>query len=244
MQIERQIARFCDRFGPVVLRELDGEDLLQLLHGRDNSDSRCLAYWLEFKNDDEFAGNQFGGIGGGSALKFGIFQRKSDSAWMTGSPQAQQVLTVEDAIEIALKQRDELANPRHRRAPAPRPDYALFYDKALHVFLDAKYRDIWDLSLPAKWLYQLSIYALASPSEVSVLLYASMSAEAREERVEVQPIMWSGKRPASVILRPVPLAYLAKLLDPDRDGSLARKRQKFANQLVALETHKYDMLVA
>ena len=26
------------------------------------------------------------------------------------------------------------ANPRQRRAPAPRPDYALFYDKVLHGF--------------------------------------------------------------------------------------------------------------
>ena len=36
------------------------------------------------------------------------------------------------------------ANPRQRRAPAPRPDYALFYDKVLHGFLDAKYRDVWE----------------------------------------------------------------------------------------------------
>ena len=75
---------------PQYLRELDGEALLQLMHGRYSSESKCLAYWLEFKNDDEFAGNQFGGIGGGSALKFGIFQRQSDSAWTTGSPLAQQ----------------------------------------------------------------------------------------------------------------------------------------------------------
>jgi hypothetical protein len=40
------------------------------MHGRQSGESRCLAYWLEFKNDDEFAGNRFGGIGGGSALKF------------------------------------------------------------------------------------------------------------------------------------------------------------------------------
>ena len=45
------------------------------MHGRKSSESRCPAYWLEFKNDEEFAGYRFGGIGGGSALKFGIFQR-------------------------------------------------------------------------------------------------------------------------------------------------------------------------
>lgn len=108
VQIEQQTALFRDRFGPGVLRQLDGEALLRLMHGRDSSESRCLAYWLEFKNDEEFAGHQFGGIGGGSALKFGIFQRQTDGAWMTGSPQAQQVLSLEDAIAIARKQRDEL----------------------------------------------------------------------------------------------------------------------------------------
>jgi 5-methylcytosine-specific restriction enzyme subunit McrC len=137
------------------------------------------------------------------------------------------------------------ANPRQRRAPAPRPDYALFYDKELHGFLDAKYRDVWERSLPAEWLYQLSIYALASPSEVSVLLYASMSAEARDERVEVrQPVTWSNKRPASVILRPVSLSYLAELLDPDRARSLAGERRRLADQLVASGTSNYDMLAA
>jgi 5-methylcytosine-specific restriction protein B len=107
-RIEQQTALFRERFGPVVLRSLDGEPLLQLMHGRQDTESRCLAYWLEFKNDNEFAGYHFGGIGGGSALKFGIFQRKADGAWITGSPQAQQVLSLEDAIVIARKQRDEL----------------------------------------------------------------------------------------------------------------------------------------
>ena len=137
------------------------------------------------------------------------------------------------------------ANPRQRRAPAPRPDFALFSDKALLGFLDAKYRDVWERSLPADWLYQLSIYALASPSDVSVLLYASMSPEARDERLEVgQPVLWSDKRPASVILRPVPLPYLAQLLDPGRAASLARERSRLAEQLVVPRTRKYDLLAA
>ncbi|MFZ0151984.1 MAG: hypothetical protein WAM72_27240 [Xanthobacteraceae bacterium] len=137
------------------------------------------------------------------------------------------------------------ANPRLRSAPAPRPDYALFDGNRLHGFLDAKYRDVWDRGLPAEWLYQLSIYALASPREVSVLLYASMSAKARDERLEVrQPVLWSNKRPASVILRPVPLPYLAELLDPDRAGSLAGERRKLADQLVVPQTRKHDVLAA
>jgi 5-methylcytosine-specific restriction enzyme B len=106
--IEQQTKLFRERFGPAVLRELDGDALLRVMHGRVNNEARCLAYWLEFKNDDEFAGNQFGGIGGGSALKFGIYQRQSDKAWMTGSSQGQHVLSLEDAVASARKQRDEL----------------------------------------------------------------------------------------------------------------------------------------
>jgi 5-methylcytosine-specific restriction enzyme subunit McrC len=137
------------------------------------------------------------------------------------------------------------ANPRRRRAPTPRPDFALFSDKALRSFLDAKYRDIWDRNLPAEWLYQLSIYALASPSEVSVLLYASMSPQARDERIEVrQPVPWSNKQPASVILRPVQLSYLAALLDPDRALSLAVERRYLAEQLVVPRTRKSALLAA
>jgi 5-methylcytosine-specific restriction enzyme subunit McrC len=131
------------------------------------------------------------------------------------------------------------ANPQRRSAPAPRPDYALFSGNTLCGFLDAKYRDIWEQNLPAEWLYQLSIYALASPCEASMLLYASMSAEAFDERVEVrQPVFSSGKQPASVILRPVPLLYLAELLDPDRAPNLAGERRRWADELVVLRTRK------
>jgi 5-methylcytosine-specific restriction protein B len=107
-EITEHTGRFRDRFGPEILRASDGEALLLLMHGRKDGDSRCLAYWLEFKNDDEFGGNQFGGIGGGSAMKFGVYQRQNDGAWMTGLGGQPQVITLEDAIQIARRQRDEL----------------------------------------------------------------------------------------------------------------------------------------
>jgi 5-methylcytosine-specific restriction protein B len=107
-QIAQQTGLFRDRFGPAVLRELDGEALLRLMHWRQSSESRCLAYWLEFKDDDEFAGHRFGGIGGGSAMKYGIYQRQSDGAWITGSATEPHVLSSEDAIAKARQQRDEL----------------------------------------------------------------------------------------------------------------------------------------
>jgi 5-methylcytosine-specific restriction protein B len=107
-QVAEQTGLFRERFGPAVLDGLDGEPLLRLMHGRRDSDSRCLMHWLEFKHDDEFAGHSFGGIGGGYAMKFGIYQRQSDGAWMGGSPTHPHVLLIEDAIAKARQQRDEL----------------------------------------------------------------------------------------------------------------------------------------
>lgn len=99
---------FRKRFGPTVIGALDGEALLRLLHGREDKQSRSLAYWLEFKNDEEFPGNRYGGIGGGSSMKFGVYQRQADFAWMGGPHTAPQVMPLEEAIQIARRQRDEL----------------------------------------------------------------------------------------------------------------------------------------
>ena len=107
-QMDQHLKVFRHRFGPAVLRDLDGEALLRLMHGRQDSDARCLAYWMEFKNDDEFAGYTFGSIAGGSALKFGLYQRQADGAWIAGWPGEPKVLPLEDAIGRARMQRDEL----------------------------------------------------------------------------------------------------------------------------------------
>ena len=107
-QLASQMSSVQERFSPSILRGMDGEALLRLMHGREDNEARSLMYWLEFKNDDQFAGTQFGSIAGGSALKFGIYQRQSDASWMTGSPINQKVIDVAEAIEIARRQRNEL----------------------------------------------------------------------------------------------------------------------------------------
>jgi 5-methylcytosine-specific restriction enzyme B len=96
---------FRKKFGPNRLAGLDGEELLNYMHNSSNKDS--LVYWLEFKNDEEYP-NRFGSIAGGSALKFGIYRRRETGGWVTGSPQNQVQLTVEQAIQIARKHRDQL----------------------------------------------------------------------------------------------------------------------------------------
>jgi 5-methylcytosine-specific restriction protein B len=105
-QLDRYYAAFRAKFGPDRLAALDGEPLLEAMHGQGSKDS--LAYWLEFKNDDEFPA-LFGSIAGGSALKFGVFKRKETGAWETaGEGNAPTPIAVAEAVAIARRQRDEL----------------------------------------------------------------------------------------------------------------------------------------
>lgn len=102
-------ASFRERFGPDVLQGLDGEALLTKMHrlGRQNNDS--LAYWLEFKNDEEFP-KIFGSISGGSALKFGVYPNAKTGEWMGRGPDGRTPIpiTLEEAIVIARRHREQL----------------------------------------------------------------------------------------------------------------------------------------
>jgi 5-methylcytosine-specific restriction protein B len=106
-QRSQYLSNFRNRFGPEQLGKLDGERLLEVMHGRGGKD--CMAYWLEFKDDEEFSTIRFGGIGGGSALKFGVFQRKETNTWATGGKSnTPEDITVAQAVDIARRQRDQL----------------------------------------------------------------------------------------------------------------------------------------
>lgn len=105
-QVAEYYNTFRNRFGPDKLRNLDGEALLNMMHDMQNRDS--LAYWLEFKDDDEFPSMRFGSISGGSSFKFGLFRRKETGKWTTGSPQNSQELSIEQAIDKARQHRDQL----------------------------------------------------------------------------------------------------------------------------------------
>lgn len=148
--LDEQTALFRENFGPAVLERSDDETLLQLMHGRQNADAPCMVYWLEFKHDEQFKGNEFGGIRGGSAFKFGIYQRDVDGAWITGSPRGQVVLSLEQAIEIARGQRKELvdaANVLARFKPSDASD-------AVYKRLDADIRAAAPTLCRAGWAHK------------------------------------------------------------------------------------------
>lgn len=107
-ELNRQYALFKQRFGPEVLRSLDGEALLTLMHDQGNRDS--LVYWLEFKNDEEFETKSFGSIAGGSALKFRIFRRKETGNWQAGGAKLNRPedISLNEAIGYAKSHRDQL----------------------------------------------------------------------------------------------------------------------------------------
>lgn len=107
-RLQAYYATFQERFGPQVLANLDGEVLLTTMHDLRRENRNSLAYWLEFKNDDEFP-FIFGSISGGSALKFGVYPNAATGRWMTRDQSNYPVeITVEEAIDIARRHREQL----------------------------------------------------------------------------------------------------------------------------------------
>lgn len=116
-QLSGYYETFRKKFGPQVLSDLDGRALLEFMHDHGNRDG--LAYWLEFKNDDELPAI-FGSISGGSALKFIVFRRAETGDWTTRDKSNYPVaISEERAIEIARSNRDQLVNGAQLLADFP-----------------------------------------------------------------------------------------------------------------------------
>lgn len=105
-RVDTYLANFRARFGPDRLRAVSGRALLELMHQHGNHES--LVYWLEFKDDEEFAQRTFGSIAGGSAFKFRLFQRAETGAWASGNALAPRTLSIEEAAQMAESHRAQL----------------------------------------------------------------------------------------------------------------------------------------
>lgn len=145
-------ALFRNRFGPEKLKSLDGEVLLNTIHGRGEKDS--LVYWLEFKNDSEFPTRAFGSISGGNALKFGIYKKKDTGEWMTGHATNPTKLAISEAVNIARQHRDQLlaAVAALQRLPAEADDQAYL---TLEKELNKVAPDVCDVAWGHKYLHLL-----------------------------------------------------------------------------------------
>jgi hypothetical protein len=139
------------RFGPDKLKTLDGEILLNTIHGR--GDKNSLVYWLEFKNDTDFP-NSFGSIKGGNSLKFGIAKKVDTGEWTTGNAINPTILTTEQAVAEVRKHRDQLlaAAAALKDLPAVADDQAYL---ALQKQLNDIAPDVCDAAWGHKYLHLL-----------------------------------------------------------------------------------------
>lgn len=96
---------FTDKFSIDLLKQFSGEEMLNALYYTSNSNNDSLCWWLEFHPQIK---KYFGSIAGGSSFKFGLFQRKTDNIWVTGSPKNPLELTLEEAIQVGTDIRDSL----------------------------------------------------------------------------------------------------------------------------------------
>jgi 5-methylcytosine-specific restriction enzyme subunit McrC len=122
-------------------------------------------------------------------------------------------------------------NPRRQQAPVPRPDFVVSTGAKVLAILDAKYRDLWENSLPREMLYQLAIYATIHEGGTATILYPTTLAQAKEARIEVRDPMLGGRR-ALVVLRPVSLDRLEGLVSTKQTAAVLRERRSFAHEMV------------
>lgn len=126
---------------------------------------------------------------------------------------------------------DGAHNPRGRQSPRPRPDFIITGPGQRTTVLDAKYRDLWEQTLPREMLYQLAVYAQSGAGNgQAAILFPTTAANAEEQRVLIRNPL-TGSTTATVVLRPVRVAQLASLLMSTASPAVIDCRAELARQL-------------
>jgi 5-methylcytosine-specific restriction enzyme subunit McrC len=102
-------------------------------------------------------------------------------------------------------------NPKGRRQPTLRPDFAIKKNGRIVSLLDAKYRDLWETPLPSEMLYQLAVYAFSGRWSKSKILYPTLHESAKVQKIDIRDPVTDGLL-AQVILQPVLLNYIVELI--------------------------------
>ena len=122
-------------------------------------------------------------------------------------------------------------NPLKRKAPKPRPDYAILKNGEIMALLDAKYRDLWENSLPRDMLYQLCIYAMSQGEHRrATILYPVIGEHATEAKIGIRDPIY-GSEKAQVVLRPLDLIRLDELVSGLQTRQTERDKLDFAQYL-------------
>jgi 5-methylcytosine-specific restriction enzyme subunit McrC len=130
-------------------------------------------------------------------------------------------------------------NPLHRKAPRPRPDFALRQRGEVVALLDAKYRDLWERELPRDMLYQLSLYALSQPrGATAAILYPTSATQARDAVIEIRDPA-TGRAQGYVALRPVVVSRLVSALEE----TTGREARRLATELAFGTAHQTQRAV-
>lgn len=108
--IEKALSEFKNKYAPEVLESLDDDALLSAIFYTIGDNTNALCCWLEMNKECR---SYFGSIAGGSAYKFGLFQKRETGIWTTGSPQKPQELSETDALALGKDIRDALVKGVH-----------------------------------------------------------------------------------------------------------------------------------
>ena len=131
-------------------------------------------------------------------------------------------------------------NPRGRQSPTPRPDYVIIHNGTICAILDAKYRDLWERSLPREMLYQLVVYAMSQQRRPqSTILYPTLTPRAAEARIDVSDPL-RGEHLGQICLRPVDLDRLEQLVSSEM-VSYQRGRAAYAQALAFGSSDQSEM---